>query len=232
MNKLIERAGDERLVRGLETRKRLIEAGVRLFGVRGFDHVTTRDLATAARCNQAAILYHFQGKEQVYRAVAEHVAEHTRARLIPSLPPASERALPGAADRLAKLMETICRVFLGLSESGYAAFIVREQTTPGLGFEALYEGWMRETHECVTELVAAATGANPDDEATIIRAHALLGLALSFAVTRAVLQKRLRRRSFSPEQAEVVVREVAGLVRSALAGDPPKPPRRPSRRRG
>ncbi|MDQ5888246.1 MAG: TetR/AcrR family transcriptional regulator, regulator of cefoperazone and chloramphenicol, partial [Pseudomonadota bacterium] len=56
--------------RAEETRKRLIEAGIELFGRDGFDAVTTRQLAEVAGVNQAAIPYHFAGKEGVYQAVA------------------------------------------------------------------------------------------------------------------------------------------------------------------
>src|SRR4051812_5712364 len=91
MNKIIAASNtgepqDERSRRGDETRRRLIQEGVRLFGARGFDGVTTRDLAAAADCNQAAILYHFGSKEEVYLAVARHVADHVRAELPAGLP--------------------------------------------------------------------------------------------------------------------------------------------------
>jgi AcrR family transcriptional regulator len=225
-----ETTADERLQRGQETRRKLIEAGVRLFGARGYEDVTTRDLATAAGCNQAAILYHFGGKEQVYRAVAEQVAERVRARLLPSLPSLTECRQPDAAERLAGVLRTLCRLFLELAGDGTAAFVIREQTMPGPGFAVLYEGWMRPTHECVTELVAAAGGDDPEDEATIVRAHAVIGLALNFALTRTVLLKRARWRSLSPEKAERVLDEVAQLAQKAVA----RPARRssPRRRRG
>lgn len=57
-----------------DTRERLLAAGLALFGRHGYDGVTTRMLAAAARVNQSAIPYHFGGKEGVYRAVAEFIA--------------------------------------------------------------------------------------------------------------------------------------------------------------
>ena len=57
-----------------DTRERLLAAGLALFGRHGYDGVTTRMLAAAARVNQSAIPYHFGGKEGGYRAVAEFIA--------------------------------------------------------------------------------------------------------------------------------------------------------------
>jgi AcrR family transcriptional regulator len=63
------------------TRNRLLAAGLELFGRDGFDAVTTRQIADAAGVNQAAIPYHFGGKEGVYRAVTDHIATVTAAQV-------------------------------------------------------------------------------------------------------------------------------------------------------
>lgn len=63
-----------------QTRKKLLQAGTRLFAEHGFRAVSTRDIAQEAGVNAALISYHFGGKdgifEEVVRACAsEHVAE-------------------------------------------------------------------------------------------------------------------------------------------------------------
>lgn len=47
-----------------ETRRRLVEAGLDLFGRGGLDAVSTRQLADAAGVNLNAIQYHFGGKDR------------------------------------------------------------------------------------------------------------------------------------------------------------------------
>ena len=49
--------------RGEETRARIVEAAVVVFGERGYDGASTRDLANAAGVNAPAIQYYFDGKE-------------------------------------------------------------------------------------------------------------------------------------------------------------------------
>jgi TetR/AcrR family transcriptional regulator, regulator of cefoperazone and chloramphenicol sensitivity len=52
-----------------DTRRRLLNAGLRLFAHQGFAKTSTRELAEAAQVNIAAISYHFGDKAGLYRAV-------------------------------------------------------------------------------------------------------------------------------------------------------------------
>jgi AcrR family transcriptional regulator len=51
------------------TRERVIKAAERLFAERGYDHTSIRAIVAKARVNQAAINYHFDGKDGLYREV-------------------------------------------------------------------------------------------------------------------------------------------------------------------
>ena len=51
------------------TRERIIKAAERLFAERGYDGTSVRTIVAKARVNQAAINYHFQGKDGLYREV-------------------------------------------------------------------------------------------------------------------------------------------------------------------
>ena len=50
-----------------ETKQRLLDAAEVLFAEKGFDGVSIRELAAAADVNVAAVNYHFQGKQNLYR---------------------------------------------------------------------------------------------------------------------------------------------------------------------
>ena len=51
------------------TRERILKAAERLFADRGYEETSIRAIVTKARVNQAAINYHFGGKEALYREV-------------------------------------------------------------------------------------------------------------------------------------------------------------------
>ena len=51
------------------TRDRILKAAERLFAERGYEGTSVRAIVAKARVNQAAINYHFDGKEGLYREV-------------------------------------------------------------------------------------------------------------------------------------------------------------------
>ena len=51
------------------TRNLIIKAAVSLFAEKGFERSSVRDIVTKARVNQAAINYHFKGKDGLYLEV-------------------------------------------------------------------------------------------------------------------------------------------------------------------
>src|SRR5262245_11556769 len=57
------------------TRHSILRAGTDLFAERGFQDTTIRAIVAKARVNQAAINYHFDGKEGLYREVLKAAAD-------------------------------------------------------------------------------------------------------------------------------------------------------------
>ena len=57
------------------TRQSIIKAAVTLFAERGFEGSSVRDIVTKARVNQAAINYHFKGKDGLYLEVLKTAFE-------------------------------------------------------------------------------------------------------------------------------------------------------------
>src|SRR5947209_12814959 len=55
--------------RPVETRDSLLEAAIAVFSAKGFEGGSVREITQAANANQAAINYHFGGKEGLYREV-------------------------------------------------------------------------------------------------------------------------------------------------------------------
>jgi TetR/AcrR family transcriptional regulator len=62
-----------------QTRTRILEAAVNQFSEKGLDGARTEQIAEAAGVNKALLYYYFHGKEALYSAAIEHVAEGVRA---------------------------------------------------------------------------------------------------------------------------------------------------------
>lgn len=215
---------DGRIARGASTRTKLLEAAVRIFAARGFADVTTREIAEAAGANQAAIMYHFGGKEQLHLAAAEYVAARARAALHDVLGESDASEHVPALVALRAVLRALTRGMIAMaSEGAIADFIVREQAQTGAAFDALYRGYIREVHERVTALVARATHRAADDPSAIIDAHAIVGMALSFATARTTFLRRTRSRRYDAADAHEIAERVAELATRALHPVRPAP---------
>jgi AcrR family transcriptional regulator len=212
--------------RGEATRQRLIAAGLSLFARYGYEGVSTRALAKAAKVNLGAIPYHFGGKEGVYIAVVEELAAavgptlHAMAGEIEGELAGAGRAETEAL--LARFIETMARTVLGGRDLALRArFMLREQLDPTPAFDRLYESFIAPVHGCATRLVGRLLGLDPADPDTILRAHALLGQILAFAVARATVRRRLGwREEYTGEQIDAIARTVVELSLAALGGRP------------
>lgn len=181
--------------RGAETRQRLVEAALEVFGRLGFEGATTRQIAQQAGTNLAAINYHFGSKEALHIAVAEHIATRIMVLVGPALMAADSPeafATPEAARAgLIRMIESFADTILGEKEAEqWARFIVREQMQPTQAFDVVYR-FTGAAHGLGTRLVAAATGQSPEDENVKLRVFTFMGQVLVFRVAQALVLKRV-----------------------------------------
>lgn len=206
--------------RGAETRQRLIDSALDVFGRYGFEGATTRQIARDANANLAAILYHFGSKEALHVAVAEHIAGRIATLVGPTLASAAApdvTATPAAARAaLIRLLETYADVLLGEQEAErWARFIVREQMQPTAAFDVVYN-YLGGAHGVGARLVGAATGRDPDDEPVKLAVLTLMGQILVFRVARELVLRRMGWRTIGDEQRAAIKRVVAAEVNAII----------------
>lgn len=179
------------------TRQRLLEAGLEAFGERGFDAVSTRELAEKAGANQSAIPYHFGGKEGLYIAVVEDLVATVKKSVGMTATRIRERLESGPISLqegealVTELVEKMVGLLVGTDKARFrAGFVIRELMHPSEAFDLLYEGYMRQVHTTITRLVAALLSQDPDAESSILRAHALMGQVIIFGAGRELIRRR------------------------------------------
>ena len=125
---------------GKETRRRIVEAASVVFARAGYHEATVARIREAAGVNQAAVNYHFGGKEQLYR----EVWDHTQAVAEESYPIEAAPDAP-AEERLRVFLRHHIHRTLDEGPAGrFARILVHEihDTRPVLGDE-MREGWTR-----------------------------------------------------------------------------------------
>ena len=65
--------------------ERLLDSAEKIFSQKGFSGTTVRDIITDAKCNIAAINYHFGSKEKLYFEVYSHLMVKLRQERITSI---------------------------------------------------------------------------------------------------------------------------------------------------
>ena len=206
--------------RGTETRQRLIDAALDVFGRYGFEGATTRQIASEANANLAAIVYHFGGKEGLQVAVAEYLVTRVGTLIGPTLAeiasPETLASPEAARAGLTRMLEAYADVLLGEAEAErWARFIVREQLQPTAAFEVVY-GMMGGALASAVRLVAVATGRDPEDESVRLQTITLMGQVMVFRVAHTLVLRRMGWSAIGEAERAAIKRVVAADVRAIL----------------
>ena len=195
-----------------DTSALLIESGIMLFGARGYDGVTTRELAHGARTNISSIKYHFGGKEELYCAVLQEII-HEINELVGPLLLALRNGVAeanGNQDVLTRLArqfaEGWCRAALGDPRTQKRIPpIVRELIQPSRHFRVIYNGFFRVLYEVLGELLAAAHGQTAVDQQLQIRTHIIMNVVWGFIYTESLLWHQMGWNGYNRNRIEAIV---------------------------
>jgi TetR/AcrR family transcriptional regulator, regulator of cefoperazone and chloramphenicol sensitivity len=223
--KKLRRASSSGYARGDETRQRIIEAAIELFGERGFAGASTRDIAARAGVNAPALQYYFENKEGVFRACADAIADTACGAFGQPLDHARAVLLDARAG-----VETLIDAFLGImhaiSERMFTApktvhqrmFFAREQAglEPNVATEILMERIRRPLNDVCAELVGRISGLDPESPVTRIRAFSLLGQLTVFHIAQRSALALLGWESFDGGRGALLRATIDGQTRMLL----------------
>ncbi len=174
---------DTTYANGAETRARIINAAIELFGERGYQAASTREIARRAGVNAPLLNYYFESKEGLYRACAGSIAEEIR-EFFGAMLEQTHRLLETDAG-FEPLMQQV-ELFTNLSldfflsnrrEARPRLFLLQDEAGngPDSRQDARLKAYRAEYWALQLELVSRLTGSAPDDPDTIIRALTIVG---------------------------------------------------------
>jgi AcrR family transcriptional regulator len=185
--------------RGEIARKKLIEAGLKIYSAVGYEKASTRVLAAEAGVNIAAIPYYFGSKEGLYLAVIDSIIDYYHASLGDSLTQikiALANANTTTAEFKALLEQYMQKMIHFVLEASpereqISRIYTREQLDPTSAFERLYTGFIQELHETIAALVAKILQDRISVSESIIVAQTLLGQVTVFKSSRRAVLRNL-----------------------------------------
>lgn len=179
--------------RGEETRARILEVAIHLFGNYGFDSVSTRDIASAAAVPPASLRYYFKNKEGLYIACMEHVQAMIFELLQDQLVAAEALVTQQNVDT-DRLIECFCELqdaridgLMGGPDGGAAALLAIRHDLPSISgagkLGTLSPGAMRMA-SCYIQILMRISGGTMDVRSALIITGTITGQMLTLFVRR------------------------------------------------
>ncbi len=95
--------------RGNETEARILDVAIKLFGTKGFDSVSTREIADAASVPPASLRYYFKSKQGLYVACLVHIQTLSFPFVEPALE-AAEKVLQEPQPDVERIIDAYCGI--------------------------------------------------------------------------------------------------------------------------
>lgn len=220
---------DTGYARGEETRARIVSAALKMFGQRGFDGASTRDIAHAAGVNAPALQYYFDNKEGVYLACVEHIVTC----LWEFMSEVTERAEEAVVDEVddADLIDAFCAIQTRLAEfmfteqdaAEWRLFMARLQSGEGppSSFQIFQQGMKKRIAVVTSTIVGRLLGRPADDEETMLRTLTLTGQLTVFQCAPRSALARLNWDAVNADRLALLQRvihdQTAALLRYLIA---------------
>lgn len=197
--------------------RRLLDIAVREFSLKGLEGASTREIAAAAGTVMSSITYHYGGKEGLYLATADYIAEQMGRGMVGEAM-ANQVEEPDAAGACAALHDLFARFvdkMIDEQSAAWALFIVREQVNPTEAFERIWRGMMGRMMERVVTLVCIASGRR-DRKAAQIATINLLGQVIVLRASRASCLKLLQTNNFDAADTAAIKARIAANLDAIL----------------
>lgn len=168
----------------MSTRSDILAAALDCFAREGFDGATVREICAAAKCNVAAVNYHFGDKAQLYRDVLEWGYRTLGSSPMP-VPSGGDD--PAAALR-AWVQWYVDRI-LGDSAAVMGQLMVHELARPTGALDALARRGVQGVFDELRRVISALTPVPLDDDALSRHALSVVGQCLIYRSGDALLQR-------------------------------------------
>ena len=209
--------------RSVDTRERLVDAALAVFGDLGFEGASTREIARRAGVALAALPYHFTTKEALWRAAADRIFGELTARI--------GRRLDGldGVDRATQL-RLVLREFVRFSAERpeLHRFMMQVAFTSSDRLAWLVETHVRPMYDFVNAITrdARRKGLGPVGRPAHLH-YILIGAATSPYVMRAEFELLT---GTDPRSDALIDEHVATLERLFLPAEPTRETARPAKR--
>jgi AcrR family transcriptional regulator len=218
MTGLRRRKAESGYARGEETRARIIRTALALFGERGFDGVSTRDIAAQAGVPAPSLQYYFENKEGLYAACLVDIQTAAMNAVGPGLDATNELLQSKAS--VGAIIDAYCSVLDGLADflfgspdaASRALFITRRlipMKSAIMRIDASKSLGSR-LHDCCRRIILHVSDGGVTEEESRLMAMAINGQLFTFHFSRSFLKFHLGYDEITPAR----LRELKRIIRA------------------
>lgn len=192
MNDIASPTASPMTSRGEHAKNMLIRAAIAQFAEYG-SHATTRDIAAAAGQNIAAIRYYFSGKDELYIACAQWIADFISEQFAPYQLAAKQLLSQPDPEKatMRQLTHSACRHLMRLMTNNetlnISRFLSREQLSPTPAYQLIHSQVIAPLNYYLAQIIGRFAGCDGNDINMILHAHAIIGEILAFRLNRETL---------------------------------------------
>ncbi len=192
-----------------EARARLLKAAARLFGERGFNHVSVREICKEAGTNLASVNYYFRDKLGLYRELIGMVAEGMNSSKTAAF---AMGAGQPAEQQLRVYIRGFLRQLLDPSpgeDSWMEKLVAREMMEPTPALDLIIEKGIEPAAARLQELVGEILGLPARDPLVLMNAGIIQGLCIWYRSSQAVAERMVPGLRYTPEVIDAIGEFVA-----------------------
>jgi AcrR family transcriptional regulator len=194
------------------TREKLLEAAGQVFAEVGFRAATVREICARAGANVAAVNYHFGDKMELYIEALRQSMRVAAGGVLadPSLAGRDPRDAVRAVIRMILL-----RMHATERASWYIRIMAHEMAQPTPALDRVVDEVIGPNYGRLRQLVGRIIGKPPDDEATRMCTHSIIGQVLHYTHGRPVIGRLWPSLELTPEMQAEIAEHIATF---SLAG--------------
>ena len=190
----------------LDTPSKILLAALAEFGSAPVKNVGTRDIARRAGVNISAISYYFNGKDELYSELVNHIIAFmckASAEYRERFAALRANPSPAAARRLLRDYISWRIMYVGNKDSVFknmVSIVLREEFNNTAQFKKIYARVFSKTDALLRESIAMAMGGKAEPDAANIIAAALIGAVMRFNAVPDSILKTLQWDSFDAQK--------------------------------
>ena len=198
------------------TRQRILEAGEKIFALRGFRDATVREICGEAGVNVAAVNYHFGNKKSLYF----HVLKYSQTVVLGGcLYSGKMETSQHCEERFRAFLFQFASMVLGRDTgSQFGKLIAMELIEPTSGLETVVEEAIRNTLDMLRSIVADFTGNAANQKAVLACTASIFGQAICFFFSRPLFAEFFADHVTDLPATDTIARHIAEFSLNAVKG--------------